>query len=88
MDKQSVVSMALYEEQLDLLRNKFSQMDKRISLKADEAVFTMAVSHRKEIDLYKEEVLRLRDQLKEVRKEQQQLHVKKFAASARRRSVG
>ncbi|WP_079530096.1 hypothetical protein [Halobacillus hunanensis] len=88
MDKQSVVSMALYEEQLDLLRNKFSQMEKRISLKADEAVFTMAVSHRKEIDLFKEEVLRLRDQLKEVRKEQQQLHVKKYVASARRRSAG
>ncbi|MFD2925771.1 hypothetical protein [Halobacillus naozhouensis] len=88
MDKQSVVSMAMYEEQLELLRDKFSQMENRISLKTDEVVFTMAVSHRKEIDFLKEEVLHLRGQLKVAKKEQQQLFVKKYAASARRRSVG
>ncbi|UOR12495.1 hypothetical protein [Halobacillus amylolyticus] len=89
MDKQQpVVSMAMYEEQLQLLQEKFSLMEKRISLKADEVVFTMSISHRKEIDQLKDEVIHLREQLSEVKKEQQEIYVKKFAGAARRRSVG
>ncbi|UOQ93544.1 hypothetical protein MUO14_00615 [Halobacillus shinanisalinarum] len=86
--QQPAVSMAMYEEQLQLLKEKFTLMEKRISLKADEVVFTMSVSHRKEIDQLKDEVILLREQLKKVNKEQQEIYVKKYAGAARRRSVG
>ncbi|KHE67992.1 hypothetical protein, partial [Halobacillus sp. BBL2006] len=70
MIRNRVITPDEFEEQLFQLKEKFTLMEKRLSLKADEIVFTMAISHRKEIDELKEEVFQLRDQLKQVKKEQ------------------
>ncbi|WP_082234025.1 hypothetical protein [Halobacillus massiliensis] len=68
MKDNRLVPAATYERQLIQLKDKFSLLEKRLSLKADEIVFTMAVSHRKEIDHLKDEIIHLREQVKELKK--------------------
>ncbi|WP_173916333.1 hypothetical protein [Halobacillus sp. Marseille-Q1614] len=68
MKNNQFVPAATYEKQLVQLKDKFSLLEKRLSLKADEIVFTMAVSHRKEIDQLKDEVIYLREQVKELKR--------------------
>ncbi|MFC7060417.1 hypothetical protein [Halobacillus seohaensis] len=88
MRKNQVVSRNTYDQQLNQLREKFVLLEKRLSLKADEIVFTMAVSHRKEIDQLKDEVIRLREQLKEVKRNQKGEYRSHFPLSSRKKSVG
>ncbi|MBA2173912.1 hypothetical protein H0266_03260 [Halobacillus locisalis] len=59
-----------FEEQLFQFKEKVGLLERRLSLKADEVVFTMAVSHRKQIDQLKDEVFQLREELKQVKKQQ------------------
>ncbi|MFQ3543016.1 hypothetical protein Q7A53_02945 [Halobacillus rhizosphaerae] len=87
MLKNRVVKPEEFEEQLFHLKEKFQLLERRLSLKADEIVFTMAVSHRKEIDELKDEVFYLRDELKKVKKDQQEEYLKKAAFQAKRRSL-
>ncbi|WP_079479992.1 hypothetical protein [Halobacillus salinus] len=68
--KNRSVAQNEFEAELVRLKEKFSLLERRLSLKADEVVHTMAVSHRREIDGLKDEVFRLREELKKVRKEQ------------------
>lgn len=86
--KNSVVTPNEFEEQLSQLQEKFSLLERRLSLKADEIVFTMTVSHRKEIDELRDEVFHLRDELKKMKKERRQDYLGKVAQQAKRRSVG
>ncbi|MGP4060048.1 hypothetical protein [Halobacillus litoralis] len=88
MMKSRVVTPEEFEEQLSQLREKFSLLERRLSLKADEIVFTMTVSHRKEVDDLKDEVFSLRDELKKMKKERQHAYLGKVAQQAKRRSVG
>ncbi|UOQ42746.1 hypothetical protein MUN89_12275 [Halobacillus salinarum] len=87
MAKSPVVNSAEFEEQLIRLREKFSLLERSLSLKADEIVFTMAVSHRKEIDQLKEEVIHLQEQLKKVKQDQKSSYIKKVSQLAKNRSV-
>ncbi len=86
--KNSVVTPNEFEEQLSQLQEKFSLLERRLSLKADEIVFTMTVSPRKEIDELRDEVFHLRDELKKMKKERRQDYLGKVAQQAKRRSVG
>jgi cell division protein FtsB len=86
--KNSVVTPNEFEEQLSQLQEKFSLLERRLSLKADEVVFSMTVSHRKEIDELRDEVFQLRDELKKMKKERRQDYLGKVAQQAKRRSVG
>lgn len=86
--KNSVVTPNEFEEQLSQLQEKFSLLERRLTLKADEVVFTMTVSHRKEIDELRDEVFHLRDELKKMKKERRQDYLGKVAQQAKRRSVG
>ncbi|WP_101844056.1 hypothetical protein [Halobacillus sp. Marseille-P3879] len=88
MSKNQSVSRATYERQFVQLKEKFELLEKRLSLKADEIVFTMAVSHRKEIDQLKEEVIHLRQQIKNVKKEQKPAYKKNIHLSSRKKSAG
>ncbi|MFC7320660.1 hypothetical protein [Halobacillus campisalis] len=88
MNRDESVAKATYEKQLVQLKEKFTLLDKRLSLKADEIVFTMAVSHRKEIDQLKDEVIKLREQLKEVKREKKREGGGHFALSSRKKSAG
>ncbi|MBH0229549.1 hypothetical protein LCL89_03245 [Halobacillus yeomjeoni] len=87
MVKTRVVTPLEFEEQIFQLKEKFSLLERRLSLKADEIVFTMAVAHRKEIDELKDEVFHLREQLKTVKKEQQDQYLERIAYQAKKRSV-
>ncbi|SFJ99570.1 hypothetical protein SAMN04487936_10670 [Halobacillus dabanensis] len=86
--KNSVVTPNEFEEQLSQLQEKFSLLERRLTLKANEVVFTMTVSHRKEIDELRDEVFYLRDELKKMKKERRQDYLGKVAQQAKRRSVG
>ncbi|MFG6148728.1 hypothetical protein [Halobacillus sp. B23F22_1] len=88
MSKDQSVSRATYERQFVQLKEKFELLEKRLSLKADEIVFTMAVSHRKEIDQLKEEVIHLREQIKDVKKTQKSGYKRNLHLSSRKKSVG
>ncbi|CDQ19536.1 hypothetical protein SAMN05192559_104237 [Halobacillus karajensis] len=87
MMKNSVVTPDEFEEQLSHLQEKFSLLERRLSMKADEVVFTMTVSHRKEIDELKDEVFLLRDELRKIKKERRHEYLGKVAQQAKRRSV-
>ncbi|MGR9049962.1 hypothetical protein LC065_14595 [Halobacillus litoralis] len=88
MKKNSVITPYEFEEQLSHLQEKFSLLERRLSIKADEIVFNMAVSHRKEIDELKNEVFGLRDELRKMKRERRYEYMEKVAQQARRRSVG
>lgn len=88
MMKDSVVTPNEFEEQLSQLQKKFSLLERRMTLKADEIVFAMAVTHRKEIDDLKDEVFLLHDELKKMKKQKRFEYLGKVAQQAKRRSVG
>ncbi|MCP3025893.1 hypothetical protein [Halobacillus sp. A5] len=88
MNNNESVSRAAYERQFVQLKKKFHLFEKRLSLKADEIVFTMAVSHRKEIDQLKEEVIHLREQIKDLKKEKKVSSKKNLHLSSRKKSAG
>ncbi|WP_226579242.1 hypothetical protein [Halobacillus litoralis] len=88
MMKNSVVTPEEFEEQLAQLQKKFSLLERRLSLKADEIVFTMTISHRKEVDELKDEVFLMRDELKKMKRERRNEYLGKVAQQAKRRSVG
>ncbi|REJ09692.1 hypothetical protein [Halobacillus trueperi] len=88
MKKNSVITPNEFEEQLSHLQEKFSLLERRLSIKTDEIVFNMAVSHRKEMDELKNEVFGLRDELRKMKRERRFEYMGKVAQQARRRSVG
>lgn len=85
--KSRSVTQNEFEKELVQLKEKFSLLERRLSLKADEVVFTMTVSHRKEIDELKDEVFRLREELKKVNKEHKQGFMGDITRRQRQRRV-
>ncbi|MBN8234644.1 hypothetical protein JF544_05255 [Halobacillus kuroshimensis] len=88
MTKPIVVTPEEFERQLFQLQEKFSLLERRMSLKADEIVFSMTVAHRKEVDELKEEVLNLQGELRHMKKEKRQAYMGRIAQQAKKRSVG
>ncbi|MGI8315324.1 hypothetical protein [Halobacillus mangrovi] len=88
MIRNGVVTPDEFEELLFQLKEKFTLMEKRLSLKTDEIVFYMAIAHRKETDHLKEDVLQLREQIRKLEKEQKAKCLEKIAYQAKRRSAG
>ncbi|MCA0970384.1 hypothetical protein LCM20_07265 [Halobacillus litoralis] len=78
------VSVEDFETELLQLKERFSLLERRLSLKADEVVSTMAISHRKQIDELKDEVFRLRDELKKVQKGQKEKLIDRVVRRQRR----
>ncbi|MGP4075288.1 hypothetical protein [Halobacillus sp. K22] len=67
-----------FEEQLLKLKDKMSRLEKQVSLKADETVFSMAVAHRKEMDDLFDGLFQLKEQIDEVRNDQEAHAIKKY----------
>ncbi|WP_181348325.1 hypothetical protein [Thalassobacillus sp. CUG 92003] len=83
------VSKQEFEEGLGRMIEKFRVLDKRISLKADDVVFTMAVSHRKEIDKLQTEILKLREEVKQLRRSHKELYLSQATLQpVKRRTTG
>ncbi|MFD1018448.1 hypothetical protein [Thalassobacillus hwangdonensis] len=63
------------EQSLGEVMEEMRRLEQKISLKADEVVFTMAIAHRKEIDRLQEDIIALREEMKLLKKDQKELHM-------------
>ncbi|GGC87584.1 hypothetical protein GCM10007216_17890 [Thalassobacillus devorans] len=84
--QQKGVSRRQFEHSLLEMMDDMQRLEQKISLKADEVVFTMAVAHRKEIDRLQEEILTMREEIKELKKNQKDLHMDQSFSLAGRKT--
>ncbi|MBM7552504.1 hypothetical protein [Thalassobacillus pellis] len=74
-DAGGVPRQCLEDALVDMMED-MRRLEQKISLKADEVVFTMAVSHRKEIDRLQDEIIELHEEVRQLKRTQKELHYK------------
>ncbi|WP_028782998.1 hypothetical protein [Thalassobacillus devorans] len=84
--RQQGVSRRQFEQSIIDMMDDMQRLEQKISLKADEVVFTMAVAHRKEIDRLQEEILTMRAEIKDLKRNQKDLHMEKSFSMAGRKT--
>ncbi|RWZ60302.1 hypothetical protein EQV77_03135 [Halobacillus fulvus] len=87
MTKQKVMTNEEFEEQIFHMKEKSRQLERRLSSKVDEQVFSISVSHKKEVDALKEEVFKLRSEIKNIKKEKKARYLERMARQAKQRRV-
>lgn len=87
MQRTGGLTTSEFDKEIVELKEKFSLLERQIGLKADERVFTMVVSSRKEIEQLKDEIFRLREELKHIKKVNQTNSLKHIMRQAVHRKV-
>ncbi|QHT46836.1 hypothetical protein QRD89_09970 [Halobacillus sp. ACCC02827] len=88
MKKSQVVTPVEFEQQLSNIRDKFALLERRLSMKTDEIVFSMTVSHRKDIEKVREDVMQLTVNRQRAGAALQRAHLLSAAKEAKQRTVG